>query len=269
MSTFAAARPLSLSKRVGLWASTRQAMTLTWRSLLKIKTNPDEVFGMTLSPVMFVVLFTYVFGGAIAGSTGAYLQFALPGIIVMGVFFSTMYTGSGLNADIKSGVFDRFHSLPIARSAPLVGQVLGDLVKYAIGIVVTLSVGMVLGFRIHTGLLQTLAAFAMLVGMAFAFSWISTLIGLVAKSPVTVQVLGSMLLFPLTFASSVFVPARTLPAWLHAWSEISPVSLLADATRGLLIGGPVARPALETLVWAVAVVAVFGPLSVLAYRRRA
>ena len=103
MSTFAATRPLRLSKRVGLWASARQAMTLTWRSLLKIKTNPNEVFGMTLSPVMFVLLFTYVFGGAIAGSTGAYLQFALPGIIVMGVFFSTMYTGSGLNADIATG----------------------------------------------------------------------------------------------------------------------------------------------------------------------
>lgn len=269
MSTFAAARPLPLSKRVGPWAWTRQAMTLTWRSLLKIKTNPDEIFGMTLTPVMFVVLFTYVFGGAISGSTAGYLQFALPGIIVMGVFFSTMYTGSGLNTDISTGVFDRFRSLPIARSAPLVGQVMGDLVKYTIGIVVTLGVGMLLGFRIHTGLFQTLAAFALLVGVAFAFSWISTLVGLVVKSPITVQIIGSVLLFPLTFASSVFVPARTLPAWLHAWSDVSPVSLLADATRGLLVGGPVARPALETLVWAVAVVAVFGPLSVLAYRRRA
>jgi oleandomycin transport system permease protein len=269
MSTLAAAPPLPLRRRVGLWASARQAMTLTWRGLLKIKTNPNEVFGMTLSPVMFVVLFTYVFGGAISGSTSGYVQFALPGIIVMGVFFSTMYTGSGLNADIATGVFDRFHSLPIARSAPLVGQVLGDLVKYAIGIVVTLGIGMLLGFRIHTGPLQMLAAFAMLVSVAFAFSWISTLVGLVAKSPVTVQVIGSTLMFPLTFASSVFVPDRTLPAWLHAWSQISPVSLLADATRGLLLGGPVARPALETLLWAVAVVAVFGPLSVLAYRRRA
>ena len=269
MSMLTALPPRPLSRRVGLPASARQAMTLTWRGLLKIKTNPNEMLGLTLSPVLFVVLFTYVFGGAISGSTGAYLQFALPGLIVMGVFFSTMYTGSGLNADISTGVFDRFRSLPIARSAPLVGQVLSDLVKYAIGIVVTLGVGTLLGFRIHTGPLQTLAAFAMLVGVAFAFSWISTLVGLIAKSAVAVQVVGSTLVFPLTFASSVFVPDRTLPGWLHAWSQISPVSLLADATRGLLLGGPGARPALGPLAWALAVVVVFGPLSVLVYRRRA
>jgi oleandomycin transport system permease protein len=268
MSTLTAALPRPLPRRIGLLASARQAMTLTWRGILKIKTNPNEMLGLTLNPVMFVVLFTYVFGGAISGSTGAYLQFALPGIIVMGVLFSTMYTGSGLNADISTGVFDRFRSLPIARSAPLVGQVLSDLVKYAIGMVVTLGVGIVLGFRIHTGPLQTLAAFGMLIGVAFAFSWIFTLVGLVARSAILVQVVGSTLLFPLTFASSVFVPDRTLPAWMHVWSQISPVTLLADATRGLLLGGPVARPALGTLVWAVAVVVVFGPLSVLAYRRR-
>ena len=257
-----------LTPHVTLAPSVRQALVLTRRSLIRIRTNPEEVLGLTLTPVMFVLLFTYVFGGAIAGSPTAYLQFALPGMVVQGVFFSTMYTGFGLNTDIAKGVFDRFRSLPIARSAPLVGQILGDLVRYAIGIAVTLGIGMLLGFRIHTGPLQTLAAFAALLGVAFAFSWIWTLLGLVAKSATAVQLFGSVLLFPLTFASSIFVPAHTLPGWLNAWSRISPVTLLADTTRGLLLGGDAVHPALKTLVWAVAVFAVFAPLSVFAYRRK-
>jgi ABC transporter DrrB family efflux protein len=266
MSTLATTAPLS--PHVGLAASVRQALVLTRRSLLRIKTNPEELVGLTLMPVMFVLLFTYVFGTAIAGSPGAYLQFALPGIVVQGVFFSTMYTGYGLNTDIKAGIFDRFRSLPIARSAPLVGQVLGDLVRYAIGIAITLGVGVALGFRIHTGPLETVAAVAALVGVAFAWSWAYTLLGLVARSAVVVQAAGSMVIFPLTFASSVFVPAHTLPGWLNAWSQISPVTLLADTTRRLLLGGDVVHPALGTLIWAVAVIVVFAPLSVRAYRRQ-
>jgi ABC-2 type transport system permease protein/oleandomycin transport system permease protein len=266
MSTFALTAPLR--PHVGVGPSIRQALVLTRRSLLRIKTNPEELIGLTLMPVMFLVLFTYVFGGAIAGSPGAYLQYALPGIVVQGVFFSTMYTGYGLNTDIKVGIFDRFRSLPIARSAPLIGQVLGDLVRYAMGIAITLGAGVALGFRIHTGPLQTLAAFGALVAAAFAFSWGYTLLGLVARSAVVIQAAGTMVIFPLTFASSVFVPARTLPGWLHAWAQISPVTLLADTTRGLLLGGHVVQPALQTLAWAVAVVLVFAPLSVRAYRRQ-
>jgi oleandomycin transport system permease protein len=244
-----------------------QVRVLTRRSLLRIKTNPEELIGLTLMPVMFVLLFTYVFGGAIAGSPSRYLQYALPGIVVQGVFFSTMFTGFYLNTDIKSGIFDRFRSLPIARSAPLVGQVLGDLVRYAIGIAVTLGAGLALGFRVHTGPVQTLVAVGALVAVAFAFSWAYTLLGLVARSAVVVQAAGSLLIFPLTFLSSVFVPAHTLPAWLNAWSQVSPVTLLADLTRGLLLGGDVAHSGLGTLAWAAAVVLVFAPLSVRAYRR--
>ena len=265
MSTFA---PTPLAPHVGLAASARQALVLTGRSLLRIKTNPEELVGLTLLPVMFVLLFTYVFGTAIAGSTSAYLQFALPGIVVQGVFFSTMYTGFGLHTDIAKGVFDRFRSLPIARSGPLLGQILADLFRYALGIALTLGFGMLLGFRVHTGPLQALLAFAVLVGVAFAFSWAYTLLGLVARSPVIVQVAGTLVIFPLTFASSVFVPAHTLPGWLNAWSRFSPVTLLADTTRGLLLGGDVVHPGLGTLAWAVAIVAVFAPFSVRAYRRR-
>ena len=264
----ALASTAALSAHVGVGAAVRQSLTLTWRSLVRIRTNPEELIGLTLTPVMFVLLFTYVFGTAIAGSPAAYLQFALPGIVVQGVFFSTMYTGFGLNTDISKGVFDRFRSLPIARSAPLVGQILGDLVRYAIGIAITFGTGVLLGFRIQTGPLQTLAAFAALLGAAFAFSWIWTLLGVTARSPMIVQAAGSLLLFPLTFASAVFVPAHTLPGWLNAWSQVSPVTLLADTTRGLLLGGDVAQAALKTLLWAVAVVAVFAPLSIAAYRRK-
>src|SRR5215471_1695117 len=185
MSTFALTAPLR--PHVGVGPSIRQALVLTRRSLLRIKTNPEELIGLTLMPVMFLVLFTYVFGGAIAGSPGAYLQYALPGIVVQGVFFSTMYTGYGLHTDIKVGIFDRFRSLPVARSAPLIGQVLGDLARYAIGIAITLGAGVAFGFRIHTGPLQTLAAFGALVAAAFAFSWGYTLLGLVARSAVVIQ----------------------------------------------------------------------------------
>jgi ABC transporter DrrB family efflux protein len=266
MSTFTPTLPLPA--RVGLAAAVRQALVMTRRSLLRIKTNPEELGGLTLMPVMFVLLFTFVFGDAIAGSTAAYLQFALPGIVVQGVFFSTMYTGYYLNTDILNGIFDRFRTLPIARSAPLVGQVLGDLARYAIGIVVTLGVGMALGFRVRTGPGEALAAFATLMAVAFAFSWVWTLLGVTARSAAVVQLVGSLLMFPLTFASSVFVPAHTLPGWLNAWSQISPVTLLSDTTRAMLLGGDVAGPGLKTLAWSVAVVVVFAPLSVRAYRRK-
>ena len=266
MSTLAITSPVR--PRVSLPAAVRQGLVLTRRSLLRIKTNPEELMGLTLMPVMFVLLFTFVFGSAIAGSPSAYLQYALPGIVVQGVFFSTMYTGFYLNTDIKSGVFDRFRSLPIARSAPLVGQVLGDLVRYAIGIAVTLGAGVALGFRIHTGPAETLVAFGALLGAAFAFSWAYTLLGLVARSAVVVQGAGSLIIFPLTFASSIFVPAHTLPSWLNAWSQVSPVTLLADTTRHLLLGGDFVRPGLGTLAWAVAMIVIFAPLSVRAYRRK-
>jgi oleandomycin transport system permease protein len=217
---------------------------------------------------MFVLLFTYVFGGAIAGSTGEYLTFALPGIIVMNMLFVTMYVGTGLNIDLTKGVFDRLRSLPIARWAPLAGRIIADQVKQAWSILLLLVVGVVLGFRVGTNLGAVLGAVALLLVFALAFSWVSVLVGVLAKDPEKVQIFGFTALFPVTFVSNVFVQTDTMPGWLQAWVRVNPVTHLADAARGLMVGGPVADSVVWSLVWAAAIAAVFAPLSLYALKRR-
>src|SRR5919108_701588 len=202
----------------------------------------DLVRGLVADGV-FVLLFTYVFGGAIAGSPGRYLTFALPGIIVMNMLFVTMYVGLGLNTDLTKGVFDRLRSLPVARWAPLAGRITADLVKQAWSIALLLVVGTILGFRIGTSALALLGAVGLLLVFALAFSWVSVLIGMLAKDPEKVQLFGFTALFPITFVSNVFVPVKTMPGWLQAFVAANPVTILADATRGLMVGGPVAGPA--------------------------
>lgn len=257
-----------VASRLPIRAALGHAATLTKRSLLKIKADPEELLGFTVQPIMFVLLFVYVFGPAIAGTTGSYMQFVLPGIIVQSVMFATMGTGLGLNADIGNGIFDRFRSLPIARWAPLVAQILGDVVRYALSAVIILVVGLILGFRIQTGIVSALAALALTLGFAVAACWMSCLVGLLVRTAQGVQMFGMTLMFPLTFASEVFVPAEQIPGWLRGWVEINPVSHLTEAIRGLLLGGDVAAPALGTLAWAAGIAAVFAPLSVWAYRTR-
>src|SRR5579864_6176427 len=196
MSAVAIAAP---PRRLGLRGGLRNTFTLTWRSVLKIKTNMEDVFGLSLQPIMYLVLFTYVFGGAISGGTHRYLQFSLPGILVLSVVFATLGTGLILNQDIATGVFDRFRSLPIARWAPLAGAVLGDMVRYMISVAVTLGFGMILGFRIGTTPVAAAAATALLLAFALAMCWLSALIGMLAKTPQGVQWFGSLIYFPLTF----------------------------------------------------------------------
>jgi oleandomycin transport system permease protein len=252
----------------GLVEGLRQTATLAWRTLVQIRHNPWELGDFSFQPIMFVLLFTYVFGGAIAGSTGEYLTFALPGIIVMNMVFVTMYVGMGLNTDLTKGVFDRLRSLPIARWAPMAGRITADLVKQAWSIFLLLGVGAILGFRIGTSWLELLAAVALLLVFALAFSWISVLAGIRAKDPEQMQIFGYTALFPITFVSNVFVPVETMPDWLQVVVEVNPISILADATRGLMVGGPVAEPVVGSLLWAAAIVAVFAPLSMRAFRRR-
>jgi oleandomycin transport system permease protein len=246
----------------------RQTGTLAWRTLVQIRHNPWELSDFSIQPIMFVLLFTYVFGGAIAGSTGQYLTFALPGIIVMNMLFVTMYVGTGLNTDLTKGVFDRLRSLPVARWAPLAGRITADLVKQAWSIVLLLAIGMILGFRIGTSPMALLGAVALLLGFALAFSWVSVLVGLLAKDPEKVQLFGFTALFPITFVSNVFVPATTMPSWLQAFVDVNPVTILADATRGLMLGGRVAGPVAGSLLWAAVFVVIFAPLSVWAFKRR-
>jgi oleandomycin transport system permease protein len=246
----------------------KQTLTLAWRTLIQIRHNPWELGDFSFQPILFVLLFTYVFGGAIADSPQEYLQFALPGIIVMNMFFVTMYVGQGLNTDLTKGMFDRLRALPIARWAPLAGRILADMVKQAWSIVLLLAVGFILGFRLGTNLWGLLGAFVLIMVVALAFSWIPVLVGVLAKDPEKVQLFGFTLYFPITFLSNVFVPLETMPGWLQAIVKVNPVSIVSDAARGLMLGGPVAQPVFYSLLWCVAVVAIFAPISVRALRRR-
>ncbi|MDQ3592143.1 MAG: ABC transporter permease [Actinomycetota bacterium] len=256
------------SARVSPVDGIRQSLTLGWRTLVQIRHNPWELGDFSFQPIMFVLLMTYVFGGAIAGSTSAYLTFMLPGIIVMNMLFVTMYVGMGLNVDLTKGVYDRLRSLPIARWAPMAGRISADLVKQAWSILLVLVVGMILGFRLETSLLSLLGASALMLLFALAFSWVSVLVGVLCKDPEQVQIFGFTALFPITFLSNVFVPTETMPSSLQAVVDANPVSVLSDAARGLMVGGPVAEPVLTSLIWTAAIFAVFAPLSMWALRRR-
>jgi oleandomycin transport system permease protein len=257
-----------LSARVGLVNGVRQTFSLAWRTLVQIKHNPGELIDFSIQPVMFVLLFTYVFGGAIAGSPHDYLIFALPGIIVQNALFTTLNTGVGLSTDLEKGFFDRLRSLPIARFAPLAGRILADVAKQAWSIALLLLVGSILGFRIGTGPLGVLAAFALLLVSTLAVSWAIVLVSMLAANPEKVQIFGFVVLFPLTFTSDAFVRTASMPGALQAWVKVNPVSLLADAARGLLVSGPVAVPVLESLLYALGFTAVFAPLAVRAFKRR-
>ncbi|WP_069110236.1 ABC transporter permease [Jiangella alba] len=253
-------------------------MTLAWRTIVQVRHNPWELGDYSIQPIMFVLLFTYVFGGAIAGSTSEYLTFALPGIIVMNMLFITMYVGTGLNTDLTKGVFDRLRSLPIARWAPMSGRILADQVKQAWSIFLLLAIGMALGFRIGTDVWSLLAAVGLLLVFALAFSWVSVLVGVVAKDPEKVQLFGFTALFPVTFVSNVFAPTSTMPGWLQPIVENNPVTILSNACRALMVGddtigtewhvASATTPAVQSLIWAAAIAAVFAPLSVWALRRR-
>lgn len=246
----------------------RNTATLAWRTLVQIKHNPFELFDFSVQPVMFLLLFTYVFGGAIADSPGRYLTYALPGIIVQNLLFATLNTGVGLNTDISKGVFDRLRSLPISRFSPLAGRIVADVIKQAWAVTLLLVLGIVLGFRITTGPVQVLGAFALLLGFAFAASWMSVLVAMLVSTPEKVQIFGFVLLFPITFVSGAFVPVDTMPGWLQAFADVNPTSVLADATRALLTGGPGTGPVTRSLLWAVGFLLVFAPLSIQAFRRR-
>jgi len=259
----------ALARRQTPLGGMRNTFTLTWRSVLKIRTNMEDVIGLSLQPIMFLVLFTYVFGGAIAhGSTHAYLQYELPGLLVMTVVFATLGTGLMLNQDITSGVFDRFRTLPIARWAPLAGAVLGDMVRYLISVVITIGFGMILGFRVTTNPGSAVAGCLLLLAFALAMCWVSALIGLLVKTPQGVQAFAFIALFPLVFGSNLLAPTATMPGWLQAFVKVNPMTLLTDAERGLFTGGAVAGPAVRSMLWAVGIFVVFAPLAARAYRRR-
>ncbi|MEU0516708.1 ABC transporter permease [Streptosporangium sp. NPDC006007] len=265
--TISTALPVT-ARRIGPLTTAQQTMTLAWRSLVQIKHNPWELLDLSIQPIMFLLLFTYVFGGAISGSTGDYLQFALPGLLVQNALFYTLSTAIGLNTDITKGVFDRLRSLPIARTAPLSGRIIADTFKQVWAFVLLVGFGMILGFRVQTSVAGVLGALALLVVVALAMSWMSVLIGLKASSPEKVQMIAFSAMMPLTFTSSALVSPDTFPGWLRTWSNVNPVTHLADAIRGLLIGGEIAGASLISLLWAAGFAVVFAPLAIRAFRSR-
>jgi ABC-2 type transport system permease protein len=244
------------------------AMTFGWRGMLKIKHVPEQLIDVTLTPVLFTLMFTYMFGGAIAGSTGEYLQFILPGILVMSVVFTTVYSGVTLNTDMTKGVVDRFRSLPIWRPAPLVGAVLGDSVRYLVAAAVVVVLGMALGFRPEAGVGGVLAAIVLVVVFAFGLSWVMTTVGLLLRAPNAVMNAGFMALFPLTFLSNVFVEPETLPRALEAFVDVNPISHLVTASRGLMEGTAQTDEIAVVLGTSAALTAVFAPLTVRLYRTK-
>lgn len=248
----------------------RHGFLLTWRSLLKIKRNPEEILGLTFMPIMFVGLFVFVFGQAMMGDWQVYRDFLMPGIIAQSVIFTTIGTGITLNTDIQKGIFDRFRSLPITRSSPLVGAVLGDLIRYFLTVVVIMAVGMAIGFRPENGMAGVLASTAVIMLFAFALCWISAWLGLVMRTQMAVQNFGMIWMFPLSFGSSAFVDPADMPGWMATFAEVNPVTHVVDTMRGLLGGGDAAvlQPLAWTLGWTVVITAVFFPLAARAYRNR-
>jgi ABC-2 type transport system permease protein len=243
----------------------KASLTFFWRALLKIKHVPEQLFDVFAFPIIGLLMFTYLFGGALAGSTGEYLQFVLPGILVQTVLMITMYTGLGLNTDVTKGVFDRFRSLPIWRPAPLVGMLLGDVVRYTIAGTMIVVVGLVLGFRPDGGVPGVLSALALVLVFSFALAWVWTLVGLHVRTPQSVMGVSMMVLFPLTFISNVFVDPATMPDWLQAFVDVNPVSLLVNAVRGCMAGNPDAGDIGIALACPAGLVLIFGPLTMRRY----
>ncbi|MEU5882306.1 ABC transporter permease [Spirillospora sp. NPDC047279] len=273
----AATHTTPLPRQVGLGTGLRNTMTLTWRNLVQIKHNPMELIDLSIQPIMFVLLFAFVFGPAMAGSVSDYLPILIPGIIVQNALFASMTTGVGLNTDVTKGVFDRFRSLPIARTAPLAGRIIADTVKQAWSMLIVLVVGFAIGFRVETSWINLVPAFLLLLAFSLLFAWVSVFVGLAVNEPEKVQIFGFTIIFPITFLSNAFIPVSDkYPTWIRTIMENNPVSLLGDAIRGLLIGHdvtdpsvaqPVAGPAIAALLWGVAIAAVFIPLSMRAFRR--
>jgi len=242
-------------------------LTFGWRGMLKIRHVPEQLIDVTMTPVLFTLMFTYMYGGAISGSTGEYLQFILPGILMMSVLFTTVYSGVALNTDLTKGVVDRFRTLPIWRPAPLVGAVVGDSVRYLVAGTVVVVVGVILGYRPEGGWIGVLAAMLLVAVFAFGLAWVFTTLGLLLRSPNAVMNGGFMALFPLTFLSNAFDPPETLPTWLEAFVDVNPISFVVTASRGLMDGTATAGDVGVVVASAALMTALFGSLTTRLYRR--
>lgn len=258
-----------LKNRTGLVQALANTLTMAYRGLVKIRRTPEQLIDVSIQPIVFTLMFAYIFGGAISGDVQAYLPLLIPGILVQTVITGSVVTGTQLREDMDKGVFDRFRSLPIARIAPLSGALLADTVRYTIATTMTFIVGFLMGYRPGGGLGNVVLAGLLVIACSWAISWIFAFFGVIARTASSVQGISMLVLFPLTFLSNAFVPADTLPSWLQWFANINPVSHLVTAVRDLANDGTIGGDLWLSLLGAAVVVAVFAPLTVRAYMRKA
>jgi ABC-2 type transport system permease protein len=244
------------------------ALVFGWRAILKFKHMPEQLFDLVMVPIISTLLVTFVFGGALAGSTGSYLQYFLPGILVQTVMFNSVYSGMGLCADFSKGLFDRFKSLPIWSLAPFAGLMVGDLLRHLIAAVITLIIGLLLGYRPEAGIAGVVGAFALLLIMGVGVGFIFMVVGLLVRATTTVMTVGFCVVFPMIFASNIMVRPETMPGWLRAVVEVNPVSLMATAIRGFMAGTASGPQIMHALIAPIAMMLILSPVVVWLYRRK-
>jgi len=244
-------------------------LVIAERNLMRIPRQPELLVAFTVQPIMFVLLFRYVFGGAIRTPGYSYVDFLLPGIIVQNIAFGGFVTALGLNEDVHKGLIDRFRSLPMARPAVLAGRTFSDIVTNALSMGVLLLTGVIIGFAFHASVLDALAGVGLLLLFGYAFSWFFALVGLLASTPESANSIAFIAVFPLTFISSAFVPVQSMPSGLRAFANVNPFTIIVDAMRHLWLGAPAHNSVWGAVVWAFVIVAIFAPLAVARYRRAA
>jgi ABC-2 type transport system permease protein len=262
------ARVLAPDRRPEPPGAIANVLTFGWRALLKVKHMPEQLFDVIVTPIMFTVMFTYLFGGALAGSPDAYIQFLLPGILVQTVAFTTIYTGFTLNSDISKGIFDRFRSIPIWRPSPIVGAMAGDTVRYTISSLIVIVIGFILGFRPEAGFAGILASLVLLNVFGFGMSWMFVVLAMIVRTPSVVMTMSWLVLMPLTFASNIFVDPATMPGWLQAFIDVNPVAILVTAVRDLMTGTASLGTIGVSLVGPAVVTAICAPVAMALYARR-
>ena len=242
---------------------------LAKRNLKRVPRQPDLLIAYTIQPVMFIVLFVYVFGGAISTPGYDYVDFLMPGIITQSIAFGGFVTAIGLNEDLRKGLIDRFRSLPMTRSAVLAGRTLADVVLNTFSLAVMLTVGFIVGFNFDSPVYEIAAGIFLLLLFGYAFSWFFALMWMVASSPESAQSVGFLAIFPLTFASSAFVPTDSMPTWLQAFADVNPFTIVVNAVRALWLDAPADNYIWGAFAWTIGMILVFAPLAVRAYRRAA
>ncbi|MFE2995956.1 ABC transporter permease [Nocardia sp. NPDC059246] len=258
-----------VSNHIPFRQTVANSFTMAYRGLLKIKHNPEQLFDVTVQPILFTALFAGIFGGAMAGSVSAYLPTLIPGLLVQTVVLTSVVTGTQLREDMDKGVFDRFKSLPIARISALSGALLADMVRYGLATVLTVVMGMILGYRPHGGFVAVVVAGLLVVFCSFAISWIWALIGITGKSAPAVQGISMMIMFPLTFMSGAFAQVSTMPGWLQGLNKANPIYYMVNAARELMNSNVYSSNVAYSIIGSIVVIAIFAPLAVKAYMRRA